>query len=93
MESEVSALDVSKTVEVFVGVLMDAFSNPNDPTMLVFRSCTNLLTCIGRRVLIPSSSPTLVLDLTPTTPTLPRSAGRMYRLRAWIACCRESHTQ
>eukprot|EP00965_Chrysotila_dentata_P037843 1258265-Pleurochrysis_carterae.AAC.1 len=48
------------------------------PTVLAFRSYTNLLTRIGRRALIPSSSPTPVLDLTPTiTPTLPRSRSRM----------------
>eukprot|EP00965_Chrysotila_dentata_P165892 5477158-Pleurochrysis_carterae.AAC.1 len=37
MESDVSALmDVSRTVEVFVGLLMDVFSDPNDPNRARF---------------------------------------------------------
>eukprot|EP00965_Chrysotila_dentata_P072558 2397669-Pleurochrysis_carterae.AAC.2 len=61
------------------------------PIVLAFRSCTNLLTRIGRRALIPSSWLTPVLDLSPTTPTLPSLLDRMCGLRAWIACCRGSH--
>eukprot|EP00965_Chrysotila_dentata_P092395 3049539-Pleurochrysis_carterae.AAC.1 len=92
MESVVSTLNVNRAVEILVGSLVDGFSDRNmTPIVIAFRSCTNLQIRVGRRALIPSSSLTPVLDLTPTTSTMPISPGRMCGLRAWIACCRESH--
>eukprot|EP00965_Chrysotila_dentata_P154901 5118650-Pleurochrysis_carterae.AAC.1 len=62
------------------------------PIVLAFRSCTNLQTRIGRHALTPSSSLITVPDLTLTTPTPSKSPHRICGLRAWIACCRESHS-
>eukprot|EP00965_Chrysotila_dentata_P033654 1120442-Pleurochrysis_carterae.AAC.1 len=31
MESDVSVMDVSRTVDILVGILIDGFSDPNDP--------------------------------------------------------------
>eukprot|EP00965_Chrysotila_dentata_P139312 4605698-Pleurochrysis_carterae.AAC.1 len=59
------------------------------PTVLAFPNFINLHIRIARHALTRSLSLTLALDLTQTTPTLPRSPHPTCRLRVWTAFFRE----